>query len=391
MLVSIGLLLLVGIIFSKIASLLRLPALIGMLVAGIVMGPSFFNVLDVKLLSISLEVREIALVIILLQAGLSLEVKDLKQMGRKAVLMSFVPACFEMTATFFAAQYFFGFDPVDAWILGAVLASASPAVIVPRMLKLMKEGYGVKKCIPQLILTGDAVDDVFNIVVFSSLLGLSRGAQISMLSFLMIPLSVLFGILLGVLIGILIVKCLKYVGDDIISLLVVLSVSLVLTSLESLLSDWIPFSGLVTIIAMGITILKQMPMKAESMTMSLEKIWKVAQIFLFVLLGASVNPGVISSAGVNAVIMIVFVLLVRALGIYLCLLGSDYSFKEKLFCMMTGIPKATVQAAIGGIPLAMGLASGEMILAISVIAILFTAPIGAILLDNSYKKLLTLN
>lgn len=390
MLYSLAILFLGGLMLGKVCERIHLPRFIGYLLIGILCGPYLLNVLSESLLTVSSDLREMALLIILMQAGLSLSLSDFKKMGIKAILMSFVPACFEICATFFLSQWLFHLSAKDALLLGAIIASASPAVIVPRMLKLIKEGYGTKKGIPQLILTGDSIDDVFNIVVFSAVLGMQTGESVSAISFLMIPVAILIGIMCGLVIGwglsVLFAR-IKEIRE--IKLLILLSVGFMLYGIESWIDQFFPFSALICIMAAGVTIYHRLPKEAESLTHSLSKLWIVAQVLLFALVGASVDIRTISSAGLLAIGMFVMALLVRSMGIFLCLIGSGFTFKEKCFCMLTGIPKATVQAAIGGIPLAMGFASGPIILAISVVAILFTAPLGAILIDHLDTKLLT--
>ncbi|QIK69493.1 hypothetical protein G7062_03925 [Erysipelothrix sp. HDW6C] len=390
MILSFAIVILMGTLFGSVCQRLNLPRLIGYLLTGLLFGPYIFNGFDAKFLSISSEIRQIALLIILLQAGLSLDVSDLRKMGKKAILMSFVPACFEMTATFFVAQFIFGLPPLDAAILGAIIASASPAVIVPRMLRLMKEGYGTEKAIPQLILTGDSIDDVFNIVVFSSLLSLHGGANISLFQIILIPISVILGIGLGILVGYVLRSLLvRLEGHVMYQVLTVFGVSCLLVSLEPFVEIFIPFSALISIMASGVTLLKLEPTIADSVSHVFSRIWIGAEMFLFALVGASVDIRLVGVAGVGAILMLIIVLMVRAIGINACLIGSGFTRKERVFCMITGIPKATVQAAIGGIPLAMGFANGGLILAIAVIAIITTAPFGAYLIDNSYKHLLT--
>ncbi|AMC92825.1 potassium transporter [Erysipelothrix larvae] len=390
MLQSIGLIFIIGFIMQEVFQKVKIPSLVGFLWSGILLGPFGFNILDESLLNISGDLREVALLIILTQAGLSLELSDFKKMGHKAIFMSFVPACFEIFATFMVSQYLFGLSPVDALLLGAIIASASPAVIVPRMLKLMKEGYGIKKGIPQLILTGDSVDDVFNIVVFSSVLGLQGGGKLTFSQFLLIPVSILIGVAIGVGLGLIVSKLFERIKHRFeFKTLLLLSVGFLLMGVESYVESFFPFSALICVIAMGVTLLNMQPKDAVSVSNQLSKLWIGAQVLLFALVGASVNINYITFAGISAILMMIVVLCIRGVGILLSLSGSDFTLKEKLFCVLSGIPKATVQAAIGGIPLAMGIASGELILAISVIAILFTAPIGAMLLDTLYPKLLT--
>lgn len=390
MLLSLAYIFILGFFLGSIFKKMNMPVLIGYLLAGILLGPYSFNLLDESLLEVGEVLKEIALLIILTQAGLSLELSDFKKMGTKAVFMSFVPACFEIAATYFLGQYLFNLSPIDSLLLGTIIASASPAVIVPRMLKLMREGYGVDKGIPQLILTGDSIDDVFNIVLFSSVLGLQSNSTISLVSFLVIPVSIVIGILVGIVIGYLISKIFSYIEDNIqVKTLLFLSVGFILLSIESTIGQFFPYSALISVMASGVTLLKINPDDAMGITNQTEKLWIGAQVLLFALVGATVNLAYMKTAGIAAIILLIGALIIRGIGIVLCVSFSDFTWKEKLFCTFTGVPKATVQAAIGGIPLAMGLASGEIILAISVISIIFTAPIGAILIDYFYPKLLT--
>ena len=386
MLTSLALIFLFGLLLGGIFKKFHLPELTGMLLAGIILGPYVLNRLDGSLLAISADLRQIALVIILIRAGLSLELDDLKRIGRPAVFMSFVPACFEMLATIFIAPRLFNITLLEAALLAAVVASASPAVIVPRMINLMKTGYGTKKLIPQLILAGDSVDDIFNIVVFTALLGLSNGRQVSALSFAVVPVSIVTGAGAGILAGLAFSLLFKrFHMRDSAKIIVVLGVSFLLVAAEHI--TVFPFSGLLAVMTSGIILLKRLPDKAKRISAKLSKLWVGAQILLFALVGASVN--IKYAAGFSTIFMLVFVLAVRAVGILLCLIKTNLNRRERLFCTFTGVPKATVQAAIGGIPLAAGLPCGEIILAVAVVAILFTAPVGAFLLDFSYKRLLS--
>lgn len=400
MLTSLALIFLCGLLLGSIFKKLRLPSLIGMLIVGIVLGPYVLNLLDDSILSISADLRELALIIILTRAGLSLDLEDLKKIGRPAVLMSFIPACFEMLGTILIAPKLFSISLLDGALLAAVVASASPAVIVPRMLKLMDTGYGTNKSIPQLILAGDSVDDIFNIVVFTSLLGLTlnkgagnislQQASISPLRFLEIPVSIFLGILIGILVGYLLSQLFKRMHiRDSAKVIILLSAAFLLVGLEKLITGIIPFSGLLSVMTSGVILLRNLPAVASRISVKFSKLWVGAEVMLFVLVGASVNIHYAANAGIKAIGMLIAVLLFRAVGILLCLIKTKLTWKERLFCTFTGIPKATVQAAIGAIPLSMGLPSGEIILAVAVLSILFTAPLGAFIIDSTYKKLLT--
>lgn len=390
MLLSLALIFMIGYLLAAVFKKLRLPELIGYLLSGMILGPYGMNVLDVSLLDIGSDIKQIALLIILTQAGLSLELDDFKKMGSKAVFMGFVPACFEITATFFLSKWLFNFNTIDALLLGTIIASASPAVIVPKMLKLMNEGYGIKKGVPQLVLTGASVDDVFNIVLFTSVLGFQANSSVSAMDFVMIPVTILLGIGLGIVMGFAVSYVFKRINTSIqIKTILVLSIGFVLLTVEPLVTNYLPFSALIAVMAMGVTLLKTYPEDAKAISHQLSRLWVGAQVLLFALVGAAVNLGYASKAGYLAIIMLVLALVVRSIGVMVCVSRSDFTRKEKIFAAIAGTPKATVQAAIGGIPLAMGLPNGEMILAISVIAILFTAPVGAMLIDLTYKKLLT--
>ena len=390
MLTSLALIFLCGLLLGSVFKKIGLPGLIGMLITGIILGPHVLNLLDSSIIAISADLRQLALIIILTRAGLSLDFEDLKKIGRPAVLMSFVPACFEMAGTILLSVVFFELPLLEAAILAAVVASASPAVIVPRMIKLIESGYGTDKKIPQLILAGDSVDDMFNIVVFTSLLGLTNGESISVLRFAEIPVSILLGVLAGALIGFLLAVLFRcFHMQDSAKVIILLSAAFLLVALEETVKGFVPFSGLLAVMAAGMMILKSTPGAANRISVKFSKLWVGAEIILFALVGASVDIKYALSAGVKTIIMLIAVLIIRGIGILLCLIKTDLNPKERLFCALTGIPKATVQAAIGSIPLAMGLPGGEIILTIAVVSILFTAPLGAFIIDKSYKKLLT--
>lgn len=390
MLTSLALIFLCGLLLGSVFQKLKLPSLIGMLITGIILGPFVLNLLDNSILNISADLRQLALIIILTRAGLSLDLEDLKKIGRPAILMSFVPACFEMAGTILIAPKLLNIPLLDAAILAAVVASASPAVIVPRMLRLMENGYGTSKNIPQLILAGDSVDDVFNIVVFTSLIGLAGGEKISAIRFATIPVSIFSGIVIGIIIGYLFVILFKKIHmRDSIKVILLLSIAFLLVALEGAIENYIPFSGLLSVMVAGVIILWKRPAVAERISIKFSKLWVGAEIILFVLVGASVNIGYVGSAGLKTIFMLISVLLIRAIGILICLIKTNLNWKERLFCTLTGIPKATVQAAIGAIPLALGLPNGDIILAVAVLSILFTAPLGAFLIDITYKKLLS--
>lgn len=388
MLTSLALIFIAGIFAGEAARRLKLPPLFGMLVAGILLGPACLNLLSDTMLSLSAELRQLALVIILLRAGLSLDLNDLKKVGRPAVLMCFLPACFEIAAMLILAPMFFGITIIEAAILGSVLAAVSPAVIVPKMLKLMETGYGTEKSIPQMILAGASVDDVFVIVLFSIFTSLALNGTFSVMSLAQIPCSILLGILAGVMAGFFIHWLLKLLPSPSLKVLLLLSAALLLTALETALKGSIAFSGLLAVMSMGIVIQKKEMMTAQVLSKSFSSLWNGGEILLFVLVGAAVNIKVAASAGGSAFILIFLVLIMRMLGVFCCLLKTNLNKGERLFCMIAYTPKATVQAAIGSIPLAMGLPCGELVLTIAVLSILITAPLGAFMIDTTYPRLL---
>lgn len=389
MLLSIALILMVGMSMGWICQKLRLPSLLGMLATGIVLGPYVLDLLDAGILGISADLRKIALIIILTRAGLGLDLSGLKKIGRPAVLMCFVPASFELLGMLILAPKLMGISVLEAAVMGAVLAAVSPAVVVPRMVKLMEEGYGVQKGIPQLILAGASVDDVYVIVLFSTFVGMMQGKGVSILSFVNIPVSILLGIVIGLSLGTFLAYFFKRVHiRDTSKVLIILSISFLLVVIEDALTMAITFSALIAIMFIGIGLQQKREAVAKRLSAKYGKLWVAAEVFLFVLVGATINIGYLTKVGVRAVILILGVLVFRMLGVFVCLLGTDLNGKERLFTMMAYTPKATVQAAIGGIPLALGFACGETVLTVAVLAIVLTAPVGAFAIDFSYRKLL---
>lgn len=389
MLLSIALILLVGMFMSWICQKIKLPGLLGMLVTGVVLGPYVLNLLDGSILGISSELRKIALIIILTRAGLGLDLSGLKKIGRSAVMMCFVPASFELLGMLLLAPKLMGISLLEAAIMGAVLAAVSPAVVVPRMVKLMEEGYGVKEGIPQLILAGASVDDVYVIVLFSTFVGMMQGKGASVISFVNIPVSIILGIAIGLLIGVLLAYFFKKVHiRDTSKVLIILSISFLLVTIEDKMTTAITFSALIAIMFIGIGLQRKREVVAKRISVKYGKLWVGAEVFLFVLVGATVNIGYLGKVGIKAVLLIAGALLFRILGVFVCLLGTSLRGKEKAFAMMAYTPKATVQAAIGGIPLSLGFACGDMVLTVAVLAIVLTAPLGAFAIDLSYKKLL---
>ena len=390
MLLSISLILLVGMFAGWICSKLKLPGLIGMILTGIVLGPFVLNLIDNSILSISPELRKIALIIILTRAGLTLKLSDLKKIGRSAVMMCFVPAAFEIIGMVILAPRILGVSTLEAAIMGAVVGAVSPAVIVPKMIKLMEENYGNKKGIPQLILAGASVDDVFVIVLFTAFTSLAAGEKISIISFVNIPVSIILGVVIGLLIGyVLAVLFEKCHMRDTVKVLIFLSISFILVALEDKLTIAITFSSLIAVMFIGVALQKKKKAVTKRLSVKFNKLWVCAEVLLFVLVGATVDINYVSKAGIAAVILIFGVLISRMGGVIICLIHTDFTVKERLFCVIGYMPKATVQAAIGGVPLAMGLNCGNIVLTVAVFAILITAPLGAILIDASYKKLLS--
>ena len=391
MLLSVSLILIVGMSMGWICQRLKLPGLLGMLMTGMILGPYALGLLDGSILGISSELRKMALIIILTRAGLGLDLSGLKKMGRSAVLMCFVPASFELLGMLFLAPKLLGITWLEAAVMGAVLAAVSPAVVVPRMVKLMEEGYGVKEGIPQLILAGASVDDVYVIVLFSTFVGMMQGEGASLIRFVNIPVSIFLGIAIGLCIGVLLaVFFQKFHMRDTSKVLIILSISFLLVVLEDSLTTSITFSALIAIMFIGIGLQRKREAVAKRLSVKYGKLWVAAEVFLFVLVGATVNIGYLSKVGIRALVLIVGALLFRMLGVFVCLLGTGLKGKEKVFVMLAYTPKATVQAAIGGIPLSLGLACGDMVLTVAVLAIVLTAPLGAFAIDLSYKKLLSL-
>lgn len=389
MLLSIALILIVGMAMGWICKKIKLPSLLGMLGTGIVLGPYVLDLLDPSILGISAELRKIALIIILTRAGLGLDVSGLKKLGRPAILMCFLPATFELVGMLLLAPKVMGISVAEAAVMGAVLAAVSPAVVVPRMVRLMEEGYGTKQGIPQLILAGASVDDVYVIVLFSTFTGMLQGRQTSVLSFVNIPVSIILGIGIGLLLGyVLAVFFAKVHIRDTSKVLLILSASFLLVAAEDALTTTITFSALIAIMFVGVGLQQKRENVAKRLAVKYGKLWVAAEVFLFVLVGATVNINYIGKVGVKALLVIFGALVFRMLGVFVCMLGTDTTKKERLFAMLAYTPKATVQAAIGGIPLAMGLPCGEAVLSVAVLAIVITAPLGAFAIDVSYKKLL---
>ena len=389
MLCSISLILIAGMFMGWACKKIKLPALLGMLLTGMILGPYMLNLIDESILEISSELRKIALIMILTRAGLGLDLSELKKIGRPAVLMCFVPATFELAGMLLLAPKLMGLTVLEAAVMGSVLAAVSPAVVVPRMVKLMEEGYGVKEGIPQLILAGASVDDVYVIVLFSTFVGMMQGERASVMSFVNIPVSIILGIAIGLLLGFLLAYFFKKVHiRDTSKVLMMISISFLLVAFEEKLTTTITFSALIAVMFLGIGIRQKRGEVAARISLKYGKIWVAAEVFLFVLVGAAVNISYLGKVGINAVFVIIGALVFRMLGVFVCLLGTDLNGKERLFAMLAYTPKATVQAAIGGIPLSMGLSCGETVLTVAVLSIVLTAPLGAFAIDLMYGRLL---
>lgn len=387
MLTSVAYLFLFGLLAAALASRLKLPSLLGMLWVGILLGPQVFGLLDPALLALAADLRQLALVIILFRVGLALDLKDLRQVGRPAILMCWLPATVEIAGVLLLAPRLLGVSLLEAAIIGAVLAAVSPAVIVPRMLHLLQRGYGKKKSIPQLLMAGASVDDVFVIVLFTSFTAMAMGQHVSALSFLPIPLAILTGVLAGTALGTLFAAFSKaHHMRDSIKVLIMLSLAFLLLALEH--SGRFPFSGMLAILCLGTAILKHHDILAKRISGKFGKLWVAAEVVLFVLVGAGVDLRYALSAGPHIILLVLGALLFRLGGVWLSLLGTRLNRSERLFCMLAYMPKATVQAAIGAIPLGLGLPCGQTVLAVAVISILLTAPAGALAIDLTHQKLL---
>lgn len=395
MLTSLSFIFLVGLAMAAICQRIRLPRIIGMLLTGIVLGPYVLDLLEPSILSISSELRQMALIIILLKAGLSLNLADLKKVGRPAVMLSCVPASFELLGYVLFAPLILGINRIEAAVMGAVLAAVSPAVVVPRMVKLMETGYGTKKSIPQMILAGASCDDIFVIVLFSTFSGMAQGGSARLMDFANIPVSIVSGILLGAVAGWLLSLFFEtayakehYVRNS-MKVIIVLGVSFLLMSVETWVKPYISVSGMLAVVSMA-CVLKLRSIKSVSARLSEKfgKLWLAAEVLLFVLVGAAVDIRYTMGAGLAAVLMIFTALIFRTIGVLICLAGTVMDWKERLFCVIAYLPKATVQAAIGSVPMAMGLPCGQIVLSVAVMAILITAPLGALGMDSTFEKLL---
>ncbi len=381
---------------AAICQKLHLPRIIGMLITGIVLGPNVLNLLSASILSISSELRQMALIIILVKAGLSLNLSDLKKVGRPAIMMSCIPATFEILAYVLFAPYILGISRSEAAVMGAVLAAVSPAVVVPRMVQLMESKYGTGKSIPQLILAGASCDDIFVIVLFTTFSSMAQGGSAHLMDFVNIPISIVLGIALGAVVGYGLslffetAYAHKHCVRNSTKVIIVLGVSFMLMAIETWLKGIVSVSGLLAVVSMACVLkMKCVAFVSKRLSEKFGKLWIAAEVILFVLVGAAVDISYTMTAGVAAIVMILVALVVRSLGVLLCLVRTQLTMKERLFCIIAYLPKATVQAAIGSVPLAMGLPCGKIVLSVAVLAILITAPLGALGMDMSYKKLLT--
>lgn len=390
MLFSIALILLCGFGLSGLFQKFKLPGLLGMLLTGVILGPYTLDLISPDILNISTDLRQLALIIILVRAGLALDLKDLKKVGRSAILMCFIPATFELIAVIIFAPLLLKVSYLEAAIMGTVLAAVSPAVIVPRMLKLMEGCYGKNKGIPQLIMAGASVDDVYVIVLFTAFMGMYQGDSFNMLTLINVPISIVLGLIVGIVCGAILVWVFKRIHiRDTVKILLVLSISFLLVTLEGALKSILPLSGLLAVMALGGTILKKYGVLARRLSLKFSKLWVGAEILLFTLVGAAVNVHYVKDAGLMAIALILSSLIFRVGGVFVCLINTKLNSKEKLFCAISYLPKATVQAAIGAIPLSSGVAAGNTILTVAVLAIIITAPLGAIGVDSTYKKFLS--
>lgn len=394
MFLSIAIMLILGLIAANIFNFLKLPKIIGYILVGIICSPACLNLFDPKLLNISLEIRQIALIIILLRAGLSLNLKDLINVGRPAILLSFLPATFEIVAYIFLAHFLFKLSLVEAGIMGCVLSAVSPAIVVPKMLFLMENNYGVKKSIPQMILAGSSCDDIYVIVLLSIFIGFEQGLGFNVVSLLLFPFLIILSCIIGFIVGSLLAYLFKYLKflNDSYQLMSLFGIAFLINGLEPVIKNYIPISGILIIVVMACVFkLKSNHNLVLNFTHKLSYIWLWAELALFVLVGSAIDLNYVQTVGLMGILIILLALLIRCIGVFLSLLATELNFKERLFCILAYLPKATVQAAIGSLPLSLNLACGKIVLSVAVLGILVSAPLGAISIDYTYKKLLNDN
>lgn len=396
MLTSLALVFLIGLSMAAICQKIKLPRIIGMLLTGIILGPYVFDLFDSSILGISTDLRQMALVIILIKAGLSLNIQDLKKVGRPAIMMSFLPAVFEILAFILFAPYVLGITRIEAAVMGAVMGAVSPAVVVPRMVQLMEENYGTDKSIPQMILAGASLDDVFVIVLFTTFTGMAQGGSATIMDFVNIPVSIVLGLALGAIVGFFLSWFFEtnYSHQNLVrnsmKVIIVLGTAFLLLAVEDWMDGIVAVSGLLAVMSMAMVLaMRSVPEVTVRLQEKFGKLWLAAEVILFVLVGAAVDIRYTLEAGLSAVLMIAIGLLFRCIGVWICMFGTELNNKERLYCTIAYLPKATVQAAIGSVPLALGLPCGKIVLSVAVMSILITAPLGAIGMDQSYKKLLT--
>ncbi len=395
MLTSLAFIFLAGLAMAAICQRLKLPRIIGMLLTGILLGPCVLDLLDPSILSVSADLRQMALIIILLKAGLSLNLSDLKKVGRPAVLMSFIPASFEILGFLLFAPNILGITRIEAAVTGAVLAAVSPAVVVPRMVHLMDSKYGTDKSIPQLIMASASCDDIFVIVLFSTFVSMAQGGNADIMDFVNIPVSIILGVVFGAIAGYILslffetAYAHKHYVRNSMKVIIILGVSFLLMAAETWLEGTVSVSGLLAVVSMACVIkIKSVTFVSKRLSEKFGKLWLAAEVILFVLVGAAVDIRYTMNAGISALLMIVIALSFRSVGVALCLLRTALTWKERIFCIIAYLPKATVQAAIGSVPLTLGLSCGKITLSVAVLAILITAPLGALGIDSTYKKLL---
>lgn len=391
MLTSLAFIFIIGLAMASICAKLKLPRIIGMLLTGIILGPYVLNLLDPNILAISADLRQMALVIILLKAGLSLDLNDLKKVGRPALMMAFVPATFEIIGYIIVAPILLNISILEAALIGSILAAVSPAIVVPRMVRLMDEGYGTNKSIPQMIMSGASCDDIFVIVLFSTFLSMNQGQGANLTSFINIPVSIISGIIIGILVGYILSSFFEYNYEhghlirNSMKIIIILAISFFLLALEDLITT----SGLLAIVAMACTIkIRSLPIISQRLAAKFGKLWLAAEVLLFVLVGAAVDIRYTMKAGIVAIFVILLALMFRSIGVAICMIKTSLNKKERIFCILAYLPKATVQAAIGSVPLAAGVACGQLALSVAVLGILITAPLGAIAIDATFKRLL---